>query len=124
MADESRPNRRILNAVKERVISQEVDRLQTTNYYIFETIFTPSESINIPRQPIQVNIPTIVAFADDAPLYNWGHPCRYLLHDAENGELYEEVLAEFPPFDVEGNTPPWLKVFHEPLKFIGSKLFS
>ncbi len=29
-----------------------------------------------------------MVFADDAPQYNWAHPCRYLLHDAQSGEFY------------------------------------
>ena len=30
---------------------------------------------------------SVIVFADDEPLWNWGHPCRYLLHDPETGAL-------------------------------------
>jgi hypothetical protein len=38
-----------------------------------------------------------VAFVDQQPSANWGHPARYLLVDAQSGAL-TSVDARFPPF--------------------------
>ena len=47
---------------------------------------------------------------------NFAHPCRYLLYDAQSGELDRIVPAVFPPFV---KAPPrTLKPFHEPVQFV------
>jgi hypothetical protein len=52
-----------------------------------------------------------MVFADEAPLFNWGHPCRYLFYTADNGVLYKEEQAEFPPYLI--NPPESFELFHE-----------
>ena len=53
-------------------------------------------------------------FADDEPLRNWGHACRYLLHDPESGRLTEEIPAVLPPTLDLGET---FEPFHLPTRF-------
>jgi hypothetical protein len=55
-----------------------------------------------------------MVFADEAPLLNWGHACRYLIYDARSAELLEEVSAQFPPYLT--NTPGTFQVFHESVR--------
>ena len=78
-----------------------------------EAVFTRGEPLPVPRQQVAAERPTVMAFADDAPLFNWGHPCRYLLHDAESGALYRQVHAQFPPFSRERDMPAAFRFFHE-----------
>ena len=70
-----------------------------------------------PRKGITLRRNTIMVFADDAPMFNWGHPCRYLLYDAKTGEPYDEVADEFPPYLV--NTPQSFVGFHLPVRVDG-----
>ena len=70
-----------------------------------------------PRKGITLRRNTIMVFADDAPTFNWGHPCRYLLYDAKTGEPYDEVADEFPPYLV--NTPSSFVGFHLPVRIDG-----
>lgn len=52
-------------------------------------------------------------FVDEEPLANWAHDCHYLLHDADSGQLYQEVKASFPPYLV--NPPDTFKAYHTPV---------
>jgi hypothetical protein len=91
---------------------------QTTNLYLDERIYQEGESIGPKRQKIVAEKPSILVFADDDPLANFSHECRYLLYDARTGELHREVQAEFPPF-IKAR-PQTLKAFHEPVPFIAN----
>jgi hypothetical protein len=86
----------------------------TTNLYLDRAVRKPGTHIGPDFQKIRVERPTIVVFADDMPLANFAHPCRYLLYDSENGRLDREVPARFPPF-VE-HVPETLIPLHEPVR--------
>lgn len=88
-------------------------RRETTNLYVLEEVQESKSIINAGHQVIPVSRPTITVFMDENPLANWAHECRYLLHDAESGELYREVKASFPPYLV--NPPESFKAFHRPV---------
>lgn len=88
-------------------------RRMTNNLYVLEELMPAKSVIRAGHQKIKVKRPTAVVFLDEEPLANWSHDCRYLLHDAETGELYKEVKAGFPPFLV--NPPPTFKAFHCPV---------
>jgi len=62
-----------------------------------------------------------MVFADDAPQYNWAHPCRYLLHDAKTGEFYREVKSQFPPYLSE-DAPRSYRAFHQPIRITEPEL--
>jgi hypothetical protein len=51
----------------------------------------------LPDQRVTVPEPSVLVFVDDLPGANWGHPCRYLFHRADTGELLAEHAAQFPP---------------------------
>jgi hypothetical protein len=89
-------------------------KLQTTNLYLDERIYERAEMIGPERQKIVTEWPSILVFADDDPLANFSHACRYLLHDPQTGDLQKEIPAQFPPF-VNG-WPKTLKPFHEPIQ--------
>lgn len=92
------------------------EKRQTTNLYLDERIYSAGEVIGPKRQNIVAERPSILVFADDEPLANFSHPCRYLLYDANSGDPHREVQAKFPPF--VRDKPQTLKAFHEPSQFI------
>jgi hypothetical protein len=91
---------------------------KTANLHIETELLRKGHIINARHQEIPLKHDTVIVFSDDAPLYNWAHPCRYLLYDANSGKLYEEVKAEFP---THLNEPPeTYKAFHMPVSFVRS----
>lgn len=89
-------------------------RQNKTNLYLDERIYEGGEMIGPKRQKIVAKRSSILVFADDNPLTNFSHECRYLLHDPQTGDLRNEIPAQFPPF-VNG-WPETLKPFHEPIQ--------
>jgi hypothetical protein len=87
-------------------------KAKTSNLFIQSEVLAKGHVIHARHQKIPLEQDTVMVFADDAPGYNWSHPCRYLLHNAENGELYKEVAAAFPPYLIE--PPETFQVFYEP----------
>ena len=85
-------------------------RRATTNLYVLEDVQPAQSVIKAGHQKIPIKQPTAVVFVDDEPMANWSHDCRYLLHDADSGKLYQEVKAGFPPYLV--NLPDTFKAFH------------
>jgi hypothetical protein len=85
----------------------------TTNLYVLEDVQPAKSMIMAGHQKIPIKQPTAVVFVDDEPMANWSHDCRYLLHDADSGKLYQEVNAGFPPYLV--NPPDTFKAFHLPV---------
>jgi Peptidase C13 family len=86
----------------------------TTNLHLDTRIYEEGEQLGPEFQNIRADRASILVFADDAPLANFGHDCRYLLHDPDDGSLFAEIPARFPPF---GNKPPdTLTTFHEPVR--------
>ena len=92
------------------------EKRKNTNLYLDSRIFEKGERIGPPREETFVDRSTILVFADDEPLANYSHACRYLLYDAENGDLYREKYAQFPPFETA--KPRTLQAFHEPVQWI------
>jgi hypothetical protein len=86
-----------------------------TNLYVQIEALKKDQVIQARHQKIPINRESIMIFADDAPLYNWAHPCRYLLYDAKSGEFYDEVKASFPPYLVK--SPETFKAFYRPVDF-------
>ena len=89
-------------------------KLSATNLYVDSAVREKGQAIGPAFQGIIADRPTILVFVDDNPLANFGHPCRYFLYDASNGEPYREAPARFPPYT--GPKPPeTLKPFYEPI---------
>ena len=89
-------------------------RAETTNLWIENRALPKGARVAAHRQPIPIERDTILVFADDAPRFNWAHPCRYILNDARTGEPYREIEARFPPYLAD--TPATFQPFHEPVR--------
>jgi hypothetical protein len=85
---------------------------QTSNLYVHRGTLAKGEHLGPREQKIVVDRPSILVFVDDQPLSDFGHPCRYLLYDAQTASLYREVHAQFPPFGTLNNK---LTLFHGPV---------
>ncbi|MDE3088367.1 MAG: caspase family protein [Chloroflexota bacterium] len=88
---------------------------QNTNLFLDERTYKQGETIGPKRQGIVAERSSILVFADDEPMANFAHACRYILYDAQTGSLHREVPAQFPPFGKA--RPKTLKPFHEPVRF-------
>ena len=107
-------NPKTLRLIQDRAIRRlSSKRRASTNLYVLDDIQPAKSVIRARHQVIEIKKPTAVVFVDDEPLANWAHDCRYLLHDAETGKLYQEVKASFPPYLVE--PPDTFKAFHTPV---------
>jgi hypothetical protein len=113
----------ILRAVQDHAVSRlSWSRLKTTNLHIQREVLRDGAVIRAHRQEIPVKGDTMMVFADDAPQFNWSHPCRYLLYSAKTGQPYQEVNAEFPPYLTA--VPDDFVPFHEPVRLdIGERLW-
>jgi hypothetical protein len=106
----------ILEKIRTHAFRHIAERQQTnTNLALVHRIYKPGDHIGPKHQQIYVDHPTAVVFADDEPLANFGHPCRYFLYDPHSGEFLKEVPARFPP-NVR-NTESGLTPFFVPVTF-------
>jgi hypothetical protein len=85
----------------------------TTNLYEDVRVLSKGTVLGPPFQPVLVDRPSLLVFADDDPGANFGHDCRYLLYDAKNGDPLRAVPAQFPPSPLEPSES--LRLFHEPV---------
>ena len=74
----------------------------TSNLYMDQWDVPKGTKLGPSFEHIVVDRDSILCFADHQPLANFSHPCAYLLHDAQNGELFAHVSARFPPYPKEG----------------------
>ena len=104
----------ILRHIQDNAIERfSMKRRMTTNMYVLDEIQTHENVIRARHQEINITKPTAVVFVDDEPKDNWSHKCRYLLYNAETGQLYREVKAGFPHYLV--HPPDNYKAFHTPV---------
>lgn len=52
--------------------------------------------VTMGRRAVSIDAPCFLGFLDLKPDANWSHPCRYLLIDAETGQIRSSD-ANFPP---------------------------
>jgi hypothetical protein len=110
----------IFEQVQEHAVRRQAwANARTTNLYIQREVLKAGSVVMAHRQEIPLKQDIVLVFADDAPQFNWSHPCRYLLYDARSGEPYQEVGAEFPPYLTK--VPDSFVVFHEPVRLVGSQ---
>jgi Peptidase C13 family len=109
MADE------IIRRIQDHAVSRlSWSRVKATNLHIQTSALREGSVIRAHRQEIRLRRESIMVFADDAPMFNWSHPCRYLLYDARTAEHYQEVHAEFPPYLTD--IPQEFIAFHQPVR--------
>ena len=87
---------------------------QTTNLYLDQKVYEKGAKLGPEFQKIVVDKPSLLVFADDDPLANFGHDCRYLLYDAATGEPHRVIAARFPPYLKK--PPETLVAFHQPIQ--------
>jgi hypothetical protein len=99
----------LTNTVREKVRKVSLDKIRRFNaveganlYMNIEEVPT-NHTINAGLQTLSVPRRTAFVLADLAPRFNWGHPCQHMLFDADTGELYESVEAQFPPAEYYTN---------------------
>lgn len=113
----------LINSIKSGVVSGlSWADARSTNLCIDSQVLKAGKTIMAYKQRIPLKRDTIMVFADEAPRYNWAHPCRYLLHDARTGEVYKEVKAQFPPY-LTGDAPKTYEVFHRPVIIAEPEIF-
>jgi hypothetical protein len=91
------------------VDSLSVEERSRAVVYLSDRELGPGEEVEIDGGRVQVDAPTVLAFADLEPGVNWGHRCRYLLVDVGSGEA-RGIDAQFPPF-LRG-MPPGMRVVY------------
>ena len=92
----------VLDAIKLDAVSRlSEERKLKTNLLVDRRIYEPGDEVGPRNQRFAVRTRTVVVFADDDPRANWGHECRYLLYDAESGDLLQEVPARLPSGKLE-----------------------
>lgn len=107
-------NPKALQSIQDNAVRRLSSRRRaTTNLYVLDEIQPAKSIVRASHQEIKIKKPTVVVFVDEDPLANWAHDCRYLLHDADSGDMYKEVKASFPPYLV--NPPDTFKAFHTPV---------
>ena len=117
------PFSRHLSSIKSGVVTGlSWTAARNTNLYMDSQVLSGGKEILAYKQRIPLERDTIMVFADDAPLYNWSHPCRYLLHDAKTGERYREIKAQFPPY-MTTEPPKTYKAFHQPVRIADAGLY-
>jgi Peptidase C13 family len=92
---------------------RQLERKGESNLHIQREVMRSGQTIDARDRKIKVERDTVMVFADDAPLLNWAHPCRYVLYDAERAVPYLEVPASFPPYLID--PPDTFVPFHEPV---------
>jgi hypothetical protein len=90
------------------------EKVETTNLYLDQKIHDKGAKLGPELQNIVAPVRSVLVFADDNPLSNFGHDCRYLLYDAGTGAFHSEIPARFPPLEFKKNGGG-LTVFHEPV---------
>lgn len=85
----------ILKKIKKQM---QIENNTTSNMNISKNPFKAGDTIRTGSQQVKADQDTIVVFVDDMPFYNWTHPCRYFLYNAETGMFIREIPDRYPPF--------------------------
>jgi hypothetical protein len=116
MTDERPPeiSRRVLDRVRAETFAALPPRLAaTTHLSLVERPYPAGHVLRLVDRRIEVPEDSIVAFVDEMPGANFGHPCRYRFHSVDTGRLIREVEALFPPEVSDPGIP--IDTFHAPL---------
>ena len=88
-----------------------------TNLYLQTNSVDKDQELTLGlNQSVTVSRESALVFIDHAPLYNWGHPCEFILYDATNGEEYEKHASQLPPASFY-HTPEQYKTLQAPVSF-------
>lgn len=101
------------SVIADAVSSLRGRRRQATNLYLNRAPYEPSSWVGPAFQRIAARQRCYVVFADDRPLANFGHECRYRFYDADTHAFLYEQSAHFPPY-VDW-VPSTYEAIHEPI---------
>jgi hypothetical protein len=79
--------------------------------YVADAPLPRGTHLDFPKTPIDLQCKGFVIFVDREPTANWTHSCRYLIIDAERGNV-KSVEAQLPPFGRAGLR--WRVVYRAP----------
>jgi hypothetical protein len=65
--------------------------------YLDKRVLPAGTVVRVDGEEISLPWSAVIVFIDLQPEANWAHDCRYLLVNAETGEL-RSIEARFPPF--------------------------
>ncbi|MDQ1715815.1 MAG: hypothetical protein QOC60_1760 [Frankiaceae bacterium] len=100
--------------VRNAALAQLGDQSEATNLGLLPRLLSDGLEFVFIDTTVTAPAECVLVFADDQPLANWGHPCRYQFFDTE-GTLLADQPALFPP-DLEPNAVK-LDWFHVPVVF-------
>jgi len=86
-----------------------------TNLYLDTVPYEAGDVIGPEFQGIRASRRSVLIFADENPLANFGHDCRYLLYDAETQKFLKQERARFPPF--RHRAPGTFRPVYQPVRF-------
>lgn len=113
-------NYRIKNQIKESALSRirQLKIEKQTNLHIHDEVLPKGQILRIAGLSVPIERETGFVFVDNAPQFNWAHPCEYQLYDAQTGKLYNKVLASLPPPQIALNEET---AFHTPVAMVDTK---
>jgi hypothetical protein len=112
-----RPFRKIIN---DALLALSPERRRTTNLYLDTVPHMKDEFIGPAFQDIRAPQRCLLVFADDDPMANFGHPCRYRFYDEKTQRFLQEVPARFPPY--LSFVPNSFRAFYEPVRAVRSPI--
>jgi hypothetical protein len=92
------PDFDLAELVRKQLSRDEVDHSVA---YVADAPLPTGTHLNFPKTAINLPWKGFLVFVDREPSANWTHSCRYLLVDAERGNV-KSVEAQLPPFGREG----------------------
>ena len=93
---------------------------QTANLHFFTEALEVGQKLRAGPLEAEIKTKTALVFVDLMPNYNWAHPAKIMLYDAEKGQLYKTLETRFPPTIME-NQPSKVETISQPVKMIDTQ---
>jgi hypothetical protein len=90
-------------------------QVHSTNLHVDRKLHLKGAGVGHPHDKLRIKRDSVLVFADDHPLANFGHDCRYLLFDPASGEQHGALHASFPPYRESRHVIDSLHTFHCPV---------
>jgi hypothetical protein len=85
------------NLVELLVAELDHDERSSGVAYYAELRIRAGSTVTVGRGEVDAPWDALLGFVDREPMANWGHSCRYVLINAETGEV-RSIEAQLPPF--------------------------
>jgi hypothetical protein len=93
---------------------------QTANLHFFTEALEAGQKLRAGPIETEIKTKTAIVLVDLMPTYNWAHPAKVLLYDAEKGQLYKTLDTRFPPTVME-NQPSKVEAISTPVKMLDTQ---